>query len=296
MIRQHPKVFMSYSRDNDEIVEWVRKLATDLRGHGVDVILDQWDLQLGQDLRFFMEQGLGKSQLVLCICSDMYVEKVNRGRNGAGYEGMIMTQSLLQNCDQNYIIPIMRYNRLKKMPIAFASKYYLDFTDDNRYYENYKELLETIYDQKAAKKPTLGESPYDTLISSQITVQKEIDKIKYISSKMQGNVSFRYVDNNGVFNLGVGEYLFSTRWSSCNDDAIYAYGDIGYLRSKRELPKMEEISSFNFSSNVRKINLGEVVIFRNENGHFVAVKIMGVSSSDFGSKDDVVNFEYHIYE
>ena len=104
----NPRVFISYSQDNDAHKAWVLKLATDLRSHGVDTILDQFDLRLGQDLRFFMEHGLSSSALVLCVCSEKYVEKVNTGTGGAGYEGMIMTQSLLRNANMDYIIPIIK--------------------------------------------------------------------------------------------------------------------------------------------------------------------------------------------
>ena len=82
----NPTVFISYSHDDEKHENWVLKLATDLRSHGVDAILDQWDLRLGADLRFFMENGLSASKLVLCICSKTYVQKVNSGTGGAGYE------------------------------------------------------------------------------------------------------------------------------------------------------------------------------------------------------------------
>ena len=60
-----PKIFVSYSHDNEELKKWVFKLCTDLLAHGVDVILDQWDVRLGDDLPFSMEQGLTSSKLVL---------------------------------------------------------------------------------------------------------------------------------------------------------------------------------------------------------------------------------------
>ena len=89
----HPKVFISYSWDtengDDEHKKWVRDLATKLRSHGVDVILDQFDLRLGDDLPFFMEQGLTISHLVICICSEKYTEKANAGKKGVGYEKRI---------------------------------------------------------------------------------------------------------------------------------------------------------------------------------------------------------------
>ena len=109
-----PKVFISYSHDTQEHKDWVLKLATQLRGHGVDVILDQFDLHIGSDLRFFMEQGLCSSAMVLCVCSETYVDKVNSGKGGSGYEGMVMTQELLSNANASYIIPIVRNNNSSK--------------------------------------------------------------------------------------------------------------------------------------------------------------------------------------
>ena len=88
-VNNNPKLFISYSWDNeinDNHKKWVLKLASDLRHHGVDVILDQWDARLGNDLAFFMEQGLTESQLVICICSEQYVIKANNLKGGIGYE------------------------------------------------------------------------------------------------------------------------------------------------------------------------------------------------------------------
>jgi len=94
-MEKNPKIFISYSHDDTEHKLWVKELATQLRSHGVDIILDQWDLRLGNDLAFFMEQGLNKSQMVLCICSELYVKKANDRTGGTGYESTIISQPLL---------------------------------------------------------------------------------------------------------------------------------------------------------------------------------------------------------
>ena len=126
----NPTVFISYSHDDKQHEAWVLKLATDLRSHGVNAILDQWDLRLGSDLRFFMENGLSASNLVLCICSEEYVKKVNSGLGGAGYEGMIMSQSLLSNANSEFVISIVRNNTsTQKVPFAFGSKLYIMSTE-----------------------------------------------------------------------------------------------------------------------------------------------------------------------
>lgn len=60
-ITDHPKVFISYSWDtedgNQEHKKWVYDLAVKLRSHGVDAILDQFDLRLGDDLLFLWNRG-----------------------------------------------------------------------------------------------------------------------------------------------------------------------------------------------------------------------------------------------
>ena len=48
---------MSYSHESNEHRDWVLALATRLRGNGVDVCLDRWDVALGGNLALFMERG-----------------------------------------------------------------------------------------------------------------------------------------------------------------------------------------------------------------------------------------------
>lgn len=92
-----PKVFVSYTYDSPEHEKWVEKLARNLcNPGGVEVIFDKWDARLGDNLPIFMEQVLSNAHLVLCICSDKYVQKANEGLGGAGYEKKIMTQYLMK--------------------------------------------------------------------------------------------------------------------------------------------------------------------------------------------------------
>ena len=74
-----PKVFISYSHDSDAHKAWVLGLATGLRNGGVNVVLDQWDLALGEDISMFMQKGISESDRVLMICSESYVAKAEEG-------------------------------------------------------------------------------------------------------------------------------------------------------------------------------------------------------------------------
>ena len=291
-----PLVFISYSHDSDQHKAWVLKLATDLRHHGVDAILDQWDLRIGCDLRFFMENGLSESKLVLCICSEKYVQKVNSGDGGSGYEGMIMTQALLKNANIDFVIPVVRNNKTdEKVPLAFGSKLYIDFSDDEDYLEKYQELLERIYNEDTKKKPPLGGNPFAGDLSRQIELKTEIESVLYRSPSMDGTVTFRYDNNNGHFYIGNGEYEFDTCWSRAGNDSIHAYGLIGYKTGEKDFPKIEDLYNYDYSSSARTIRTGEIVIFRNMHRHFAAIRMGTVKSSGHGYPYDEMVFDYKIY-
>ena len=217
---------MSYSHDSEEHKEWVRKISTDLRQHlGVDVILDQWDLRIGSDLSLFMEQGLSSAMLVMCVCSDQYVVKANIGVGGTGYEKMILTSELIKNTNTDFIIPILRNNKERNLPIFLGTKKYVDFTEEKNYLENLRELTARIYNEDITRKPPLGESPYSQKIVNEITVKTQIEKTAYHNPEMSGSTSFDFENNSGKFYIGSGEYEFCSSWSKCGPKSIYGYKD-----------------------------------------------------------------------
>jgi hypothetical protein len=296
----HPVVFISYSWDSKDHKDWVLKLASDLVSHGVDVVLDQFDVRLGDDLALFMEQGLTNAKLVLCVCSNKYVEKANTGKGGAGYEKRILTTEMINESNRRHIIPVIRNNTsTNKVPIFLYGLLYVDF-DHGDYYDNYRVLLERIYDEDVNKKPTLGDNPFQSLmVSSAIEQHLKIDKIKYRNISFEGLVSFDYKRNNGLFAIGSGYYEFITMWSEAGDDSIYCYRDhiskIGYNDNCSEFPDLINIAnSFDFSSRSHRIKEGDFVILENKYHHFAALKVLKVlrNNKDINHK---VEFEYKIY-
>lgn len=293
----NPNVFISYSHDSEEHEAWAAKLASDLRSHGVNAIFDQWDLRIGKDLRFFMENGLSASNLVVCICSEAYVRKTDGGVGGAGYEGMLMTQELLSNANAEHIIPIVRNNNSsQKVPRALGSKLYIDFSDDSQYVKKYTELLERIYGEDVKKKPPLGKNPFSGDVAQQIRIKTQIESVRFHSSAMEGTVTFQFDDNNGIYSIGNGEYAFNTRWSGAGNNSIYAYGFIGYKHGETEFPSVDNLHDFDYSSSTRFIHTGEIVIVKNEYEHFAAIKLGPVKSSSHGYPLDEMVFSYHIYD
>ena len=90
--QDNPKVFFSYSWDDEEHRFWVLKLAADLIKNGIDVLIDEWDLdKYNNDLHQFMETGIRESDKVIMICTPNYAKKANERLGGVVVENTIIT-------------------------------------------------------------------------------------------------------------------------------------------------------------------------------------------------------------
>lgn len=299
MESDNKKAFISYAWDNEDHKKWVLKLATDLRTHGIDAILDQWDARLGNDLPFFMEQRLTTSHFVICVCSDKYIEKANGGIGGAGYEKRILASELMDN-NKLFVIPIIKNNSQKnKLPTFLSGLRYVDF-DNRDYYNCYQELLERIYDEDIKKKPPLGCNPFvSTSISDQITTKLNIEKVEFQNPVFEGKASFDYKKNSGSYIIGEGDYVFNTHWSECGNNSIYCYRDhvyrLGYNPHYKEFPTPNDFIKFDFSSRTRSVNIGEIVILENSHHKFAALRILKVVRRN-EDINHLLEFEYKIYK
>ena len=168
---ENPKVFISYSHDSPEHKQWVSELAARLRRNGVDAILDQWDLGLGDDVTRFMERGIVGSDRVLVICTDKYVSKANAEEGGVGYERMIVNAELVQNLGTDKFIPIIRQASGKeKTPTFLGTRVYADFTNDSQFDAECEKLIRELHEMPLEMKPPLGRNPFPSIeLDSQLT-------------------------------------------------------------------------------------------------------------------------------
>jgi hypothetical protein len=156
-----PKVFISYSHDSEQHKDWVRSLASALRDHGIDAVMDQWDLSPGQDMAAFMARGIQAANRVLLICTGPYVSKAEDGTGGVGYERLIVTAEVVGSIDTIKFIPIVRNNAsARKVPNFLGARLYIDFSDDAQYPAKLEELMREIHQAPALVKPPLGENPF----------------------------------------------------------------------------------------------------------------------------------------
>lgn len=155
---ESPVVFISYSHDNPQHKRWVTSLAEQLitQGH-IDVKIDCWDTNVGDDLGFFMEHSVTNSQRVLLICSEIYSQKVDDGVGGAGYEGGIVRSELIGKVGTSKFIPVIPPgNDTHRVPICVRGKKYIDMTNGDDFQEGIQELIISIRDYTPVLKPKLG--------------------------------------------------------------------------------------------------------------------------------------------
>lgn len=147
-----PKVFISYSWEDDAHKEWVRSLTDTLLDNGIDATLDQYDLSLGDRLPQFMEQSVTNADYVLIICTPTYKAKSDARKGGVGYEGHIISGELFSKGNERKFIPVIRKGTAQtSVPSSLSGKLGIDLTDGNHYEANFKDLLTTLQGRK--KKP-----------------------------------------------------------------------------------------------------------------------------------------------
>lgn len=151
-----PRVFISYSWDDDAHKAWVASLATRLRADGVNVSLDQWEVRLGDQLTQFMESSVRDSDFVLIICTPRYKERSNQRRGGVGYEGHIITAEVFYAQNQRKFIPVLRFGEwVEVAPTWLLGKNFSDLCGDPYRQSEYQNLKNTIL-QMLPEAPPIG--------------------------------------------------------------------------------------------------------------------------------------------
>ena len=148
------KVFISYSYDSAEHMQWISDFVAKLQRSGVNIIFDQQELIQDQEMIQSIESGVRDSDRVLVICTDSYVRKANDGEGGVGYEPTIVTRRIVENFGYNKFIPIIRQTLWEdKTPEFLKEQVYIDFADDNQFDEKFDELLHERLQVPTLQKP-----------------------------------------------------------------------------------------------------------------------------------------------
>jgi len=144
-----PTAFISYSWESDEHRKWVRRFASDLRASGVNVLLDQWEVRLGDDVTQFMEHGLQIADFVILVCTEAFATKANNRIGGVGYEQAIVTATLLngQYVRGRFVCVLRHGTPSSAIPLYMQVRLWLDMRDEKKYPEGLNQLLFHLLDR-----------------------------------------------------------------------------------------------------------------------------------------------------
>lgn len=148
-----PRVFITYSWDDEDHKRWVKSFTDRLLSDGINAMVDQYDVSPGERLTQFMEQQITDADYVLVICTPNYKEKADKRTGGVGYEGHIISGEIYAKHNDRKFIPILRRGtRSNAIPTFMSGKYDVDLSNTAIYDEEYKKLLTTLLGIKI--KPT----------------------------------------------------------------------------------------------------------------------------------------------
>lgn len=157
MEANNPTAFISYAWENENLKSWVKDLATNLRNEGIDAKLDQWEVVPGDQMPHFMEKSVRENNYVLIICTEKYKTKSENRIGGVGYEGDIMTSEVLESSNHRKFIPILKSgNKEISIPSWLKGKYYIDFSTEQHFKNNFSDLITTILNTREIP-PALGQ-------------------------------------------------------------------------------------------------------------------------------------------
>lgn len=199
---KNPIVFISYSWDNEENKEWVLSLANQLRRDGVDVILDRYYLRPGQNVPFFVENSIRRSNRIITVLTPNYKEKAENRLGGVGQEFSMINNELTKNISDNErIIPLLKSGTVDESIPGFLQQYlYVSFIDENNYENNYEELLREIYKEPKIKIPELGSKPNfeNTSISNNVeeVLKEKLPEISVVTVAPKRNQEIEILANS----------------------------------------------------------------------------------------------------
>lgn len=270
MVSFPPKVFVSYSHDSDQHKAWVRLLAERLRHDGVDIILDQWEIGLGDDVTSFMEQALSSCQRVLIICTDRYIRKANMLKGGVGYERMIITDEIAKQLKTRKFIPILRKVLKKSLPKFLGPRVYVDLQKGDIDQSQYEILLRELLGVPMHEKPPVGLNPYKSpkKEESNMKTQEEwcfhwhMAVHEYCGHKLH-LIFVRFASSSIFLKESIIVDLESANMSAFMIFHLYSEWDI-LIRAWADEKMIQQLKSrFNANSDINKFKKPEFLVVQN---------------------------------
>ncbi len=194
------RVFISYSWDNEAHEMWVMAFANELRKNGIDAVIDKFITQKGTtNINQLMINNIKDSDFTVIIITNNYIKKAEGYLGGVGAETKLLINVIEENPSK--VIPVLRFpeSEEKKLPFYLKGYTYIDFSDDDKRNEKFKELLYKLQKVDRYELEQLGDpvkldsvkvtfENYDksiTLSGNKVSNTRKIDINKKINQKRE---------------------------------------------------------------------------------------------------------------
>ena len=143
-----PRVFISYKRESIEQTDWVMNLARDLRERGINALIDEWEVDLGDSLSDYMALEIANSDVMLFIITEGSVAAVE-GQVGGGikFEFQIANARRYQEADFR-IVGVLRSG--DRPPRHISDNLYIDFRNHHEYSTALDRLVNSLLGRRRA--------------------------------------------------------------------------------------------------------------------------------------------------
>ncbi len=150
-----PRAFISYSWSSPGHQARIRQWAEQMVSDGVDVVLDVWDLNEGDDKYAFMEKMVTDESVthVLVFSDSEYAAKADARKAGVGTESQIISREVVLESSTVQVHPgCLRIRRLRRafLPTFFKSRIWIDFSSPEAANDNWEQLIRVLM----ASRPT----------------------------------------------------------------------------------------------------------------------------------------------
>ncbi|HHF2935462.1 TIR domain-containing protein [Vibrio alginolyticus] len=165
MQTNEPKVFISYSWSSSHHQEMVKYWADRLIADGIEVIIDIYDLNEGDNKYAFMESMITDETVthVLVVCDSEYAKKANTKVAGVGTESQIISSEVYKKVKQSKFIPILCEFREEDAepiaPVFMDARIGINFSTPEAVNENWEQLIRLLYGKPLHVKPKKGKVP-----------------------------------------------------------------------------------------------------------------------------------------
>ena len=117
---------------------------------------------------------------------------------------------------------------------------------------------------------------------------------------LTGEAKFLDFDRVEHFFIGRDEFGFKTQWSRCNASAVHVHRNppsvagVAIADGYTAIDQITDARLLDFGERSRNVKEHDVVVLRNQNGHYAALEIQEVKDTGFGDDVDELKFSYVI--